>query len=561
MYIVKNALRSIWRSKGRNILIGLIALVIAVSACIALSIKEAAVKAREDTLSLMNITAQISLDRQSMMQGTMGEPSEDGEQPSFDRDAMKEMIQGGSELSLDEYETYATAESVQSSYYTLSATLNASGDLEPIDTMGTFSGSDSTDTDSADATDKGFGGGDMGGGRDFKGMMGTQGDFTVVGYSCDEAMTDFVSGNSYITDGTVFDENTTENECIISEELATYNNLSVGSEITLANPNNTDEIFTFTVVGLYAGESSSSGDFMGGFSTSTDSANKILTSYEALKALCDTSSESAEEVTDENSGLTSSTAVAGTLSYTYVFSDVDAYEAFADEATALGLSEDYTISSSDITEFENSLVPLENLSQTATYFLIVVFAIGGIILIVINMFNIRERKYEIGVLTAIGMKKGKVALQFITELFVITLAAIIVGAGIGAACSVPVTNALLSAQISSNQQTQDNMTAGFGRETNAGGGGMTAMTPPDSTGGDSTEAPEMPDSDKGGFSGFMSDMKDSAANYISEVSYSTDLVVILQLILVGIGLTLISSLASLLFIMRYEPLKILTGRD
>ncbi len=561
MYIIKNALLSISRSKGRNILIGIIALAIAVSACVALSIKESASKAREDTLNLMNITAQISLDRSSMMQGAMQKPDQDGEEPSFDRDAMKEMLQGGSELTLDEYETYATADSVKESYYNLSVTLDASGDLEPIDTMGTFTAGDSTTSENNAQMSENAGGmdGGKGGGREFGGKMGSQGDFTVVGYSGDNAMTDFVSGNCEITEGVVFDENTTENECIISEELATYNNLEVGSAITLANPNNTDETFTFTVVGIYTGEQESAGDFMSGFSTATDAANKIMTSYEALQAICATSAQNAEEVTDDTTGLSTSTAVQGSLTYTYVFSDVDAYEAFSDEAAALGLSEDYTISSTDITEFENSLLPLENLSKTASYFLLVVFIIGAVILIVINIFNIRERKYEIGVLTAIGMKKWKVASQFVTELFVVTLAAIIVGTGIGAAVSVPVTNALLSAQITSNQQTQQNMTAGFGRDTAAGGGGMTGMpTQPD--GQSDAQAPEIPEN-SGGFGGFMGDIKDSAANYISEVSYSTNFTVILQLIGVGILLTLVSSLAATLFIMRYEPLKILTNRD
>ena len=47
MYIVKNALRNLLRSKGRNILIGLIVLVIAVASCLALSIRQAAVTARD----------------------------------------------------------------------------------------------------------------------------------------------------------------------------------------------------------------------------------------------------------------------------------------------------------------------------------------------------------------------------------------------------------------------------------------------------------------------------------------------------------------------------------
>lgn len=547
MYIIKNALLSISRSKGRNILIGIIALAIAVSACVALSIKESAAKAREDTLSLMNITAQISVDRQAMMQNAA--LNSDGEsEPQFDRDAMKEMLQGKNELTLSEYETYAAADSVKDSYYSLSMTMNAVGDLEPIDTMGTYGAGDAADnmqspqnTDNAD-----FGKG----GRDFKGMKGEQGDFTLVGYSGDNAMTDFISGNCTIAEGTVFDQNTTESNCIISEELATYNNLETGSSITLANPNNTDETFSFTVVGIYTANQESTAGAMGGFSTATDASNKIMTSYEVLKAMCDTSNENAEEVTDENTGMTTSTAVQSTLSYTYVFADVDSYNAFESEARALGLSDEYIVSSTDLTQFENSLVPLENLSKTAGYFLIVVFVIGAIILIVINIFNIRERKYEIGVLTAIGMKKLKVAGQFVTELFVVTLAAIIIGAGIGAAVSVPVTNALLSAQITSNVQAGENMAQSFGRDTVAGAGGMTAVAPPDSN----DKAQQNP-------GGFMGGVKQSAANYISEVSYSTNFVVILQLIGVGILLTLISSLAAVLFIMRYEPLKILTSRD
>ena len=56
MYILKNALRNITRAKGRNILIGCIAFVIGLSACLALSIREAADRERESGLSDLNIT-------------------------------------------------------------------------------------------------------------------------------------------------------------------------------------------------------------------------------------------------------------------------------------------------------------------------------------------------------------------------------------------------------------------------------------------------------------------------------------------------------------------------
>ena len=86
MYVLKNALRCISRSLGRNILIGIIALVIAVSACIGLSIRQAAENARSTTLEGMSITASISYDRQSMMgnmMGGMGFPGGGGAMPDF----------------------------------------------------------------------------------------------------------------------------------------------------------------------------------------------------------------------------------------------------------------------------------------------------------------------------------------------------------------------------------------------------------------------------------------------------------------------------------------------
>ena len=67
MYILKNAFRCIGRAKGRNILLGLIAFVLAVACCIGLSIRQAASKAKASTMAGMTVTATISYDRQSMM--------------------------------------------------------------------------------------------------------------------------------------------------------------------------------------------------------------------------------------------------------------------------------------------------------------------------------------------------------------------------------------------------------------------------------------------------------------------------------------------------------------
>ena len=241
MYILKNALRCIGRAKGRNVLIGIIALVIAVSACIGLSIRQASESAKEQTLEGLSVTATISYDRSSKMNDIFsGGRPQGGERPevSFDRDQFASMMGSAEELTLDEYEKYAKASSVDDFYYTITASFNGNDSLLPV--------SDETNDDTEDtqengnSSQNGFGGGFMGGfgGNFMGGGSFSSADFSIIGYSSYSAMTDFVSGTASILEGgTMFTEGTTEYECVISEELSLYNNsLAIGDIITIVNP-------------------------------------------------------------------------------------------------------------------------------------------------------------------------------------------------------------------------------------------------------------------------------------------------------------------------------------
>jgi len=515
MYIIKNALKCIGRSKGRNILIGVIVLVIAISACIGLSIRQASESAKEESLNTMSVTGTISFDRQSMMSGLGG-------MGGFDRSQFAELMSGASFLSLDEYQKYAEAETVKDFYYSMSAGINGSEGLEPV----------STDTDNSSSESSGMDG-MMGG------LMGNQGDFNLVGYSSEKAMTSFLNGTASIADGTVFEEGTLNYDCIISQELATFNALSVGDSITVTNPNSEEEAYELTIVGIYvdtaANESSSS--FMS--LTSSDPANAIYMSYTALDAIITTSEGVSVTETDESTGMEYEKAMTGTFTGTYVFTDTDAYYQFEEDVRAMGLDDSYMVSSPDLTAYENSLTPLNTLSTMAGWFLVVILLIGAIILIVLNIFNVHERKYEIGVLTAMGMKKSKVALQFLTEIFVVTMIAVIIGAGIGAVSSVPVTNALLKNQVASQQSQASQVEENFGRE---GFGDMIGGI-----------------SGSGIFGSLMGG--DSETNYVTEISSAMNVTVVLQMLGIAILLTLAAGTASMLFVMRYEPLKILANRD
>lgn len=209
MYLLKNAWKNVTRSKGRNILIGIIVFVIAVSACISLSIRQAAETAKESGMSNTEVTGEISINRQAMM-NSMGE---DG----ADRSEMKEKMSEIKELSLTKLKSYAQLDSVKDFYYTLTLSMDASK-IEAITTE------DETDSDiirPENNTD--------------------QGAFTLVGYSSEDAMSEFKEGTCKITKGENFKIGTNDKTCIISEELATYNSLKVGSTIQMVNPQDSSQ--------------------------------------------------------------------------------------------------------------------------------------------------------------------------------------------------------------------------------------------------------------------------------------------------------------------------------
>ena len=135
-----------------------------------------------------------------------------------------------------------------------------------------------------------------------------------------------------------------------------------------------------------------------------------------------------------------------------------------------------------------------------------------------------------------------------TEILVVTMIAIFLGAGIGAVSSVPVTNALLANQAASTSDRADRLEQNFGNPDNFDfgnfGGGFGEGNRPSMPGGDGGEMGKNP-----------------FTNYITEVNSAMNLTVVVQMLGIGLLLTLIAGAVSILFIMRYNPLKILSNRD
>ena len=164
---------------------------------------------------------------------------------------------------------------------------------------------------------------------------------------------------------------------------------------------------------------------------------------------------------------------------------------------------------------------------------------------VLNIINIRERKYEVGVLRAIGMRKGKVLMQFVTEFFIVTFVFMIMGTLVGSVLSVPTANVMLHNEIQALQQSEQQINMNFGRQGNI------------PAGGERTQGAMGRFMEQGSMSGFFN--RNQNTNYINQINAVINPAVVLQLALMGLLLTVFIGGISVILIVRYEPLAILSN--
>ena len=251
MYILKNALVSIKRSKGRNILIGIIIIVIAVSTTITLAIRSSAdniIKAYEEKNEL---EATITMNIRALMESLRK-----------DNKSQEEMINAFNNiknLTEEEINKYGESDYVKDYYYSFELNVKAKDLTEATDSLVKESTTTKTETTTNTRTRR-FGGdsgtrpgmppGEFRGSRTttttrkkttttktekiFNEKSG-DGPFTLIGYNSYEDMKDFISGEYTITSGEVSSD-FESNSCVISEELAQMNSLKVGDTITIVDP-------------------------------------------------------------------------------------------------------------------------------------------------------------------------------------------------------------------------------------------------------------------------------------------------------------------------------------
>jgi putative ABC transport system permease protein len=130
----------------------------------------------------------------------------------------------------------------------------------------------------------------------------------------------------------------------------------------------------------------------------------------------------------------------------------DMLSAFEADLQSRGLPEGYSVRA-DETAFKSVVGPVESLQSLSLTFLVIILVLGAVIMVLLSAIAIRERKYEIGVLRAMGMKKGKIALGLWTEIIAITCICFGLGMGAGSVLSQPVSDTILTGQTQTNGST------------------------------------------------------------------------------------------------------------
>jgi len=499
MYILKNAVTSIIRNKGRNLLIGIIILVISSTTAITLAINNSSTSLIKSYQEKYEIEATLGVNREKMMENFNPEEMESS------REKMQESFNLISNLSIEDIEKYGDSQYVKDYYYTMTVGINAN------DITKASQENESMQQDGPERVDGNLK--ENGGKRGFSNS--TSGDFTLAGYSSIDAMNDFIEGTYKITDGEV-PTDFTKDTCLINKELATMNNLNVDDKITLVDPLDDSKTLEVTIAGIYE-ETQSDDNKMAMF---TNSANTIITNTTLVSKIKETNSDLSVETKP-----------------TFTLTDSTVIEKFEDELRQKNLSENLTVET-NLNQLEEATKSISNVKTFAITFLIIILITGTIVLLIINMINIRERKYEIGVLRTIGMKKSKVALQFLEELLIIATIFLLIGAGIGACLSVPISNHLLENEITASKEESTNIENNFGHQR------------PDQN---------MPDNkgmgtEKRSFKGV------SNIEAFESIDAVVNLKVLLELLGIGLIITLISCISAIITIERFSPLTILKER-
>jgi len=171
----------------------------------------------------------------------------------------------------------------------------------------------------------------------------------------------------------------------------------------------------------------------------TSGEQKAAVSYEQYRSFAESEYLDGANITENNRNTDGVEAV-------YYLKNPSMLSDFEAELRGKGLPDDYLVRT-DESAFESVAAPVESLNSLSLTFLLIVLALGSVIMVLLSIISVRERKYEIGVLRAMGMKKKKVAFCLWTEIIAITCVCFIFGMSAGTILSQPISDTIMAGQM------------------------------------------------------------------------------------------------------------------
>jgi len=243
-----------------------------------------------------------------------------------------------------------------------------------------------------------------------------------------------------LSSGATIDGSSSDDVAIVGDQMATQNNLKVGSTFTLYNT-------TITVKGIITSPSDTTSSSSSSSNASRGMGRNLSVGSAVIMPLA-----TVQKLSGQSGNISSMTATVDTVGNTSA--------AVAAITNALG-NDSSGNARADVTSDESSaqttLDSLNSIKTTSTISLIACGVAAAVIIFLAMLMIVRERRNEIGVLKAIGAKGKTIVMQFIAESLVLTVLAAVIGLGIGILAATPLTNTLVSsANSSSSSSSTDN---------------------------------------------------------------------------------------------------------
>jgi len=466
MYLIVNAMKNLLRNKGRNILIAAVTLAIVISTVVTLTINNAAAKIIEDTR--LDIGSKVTIEQDLMKLRQSGEGAG-----------------GRVYIGIEDYLMYAESDYLQHAIF------NAEIPMYPSD----------FNFYAVDDADKGA--------NTFEKDDGTTAYMptTLLRGTTDPDSMAYFGKERSIVEGRIF---ANLNECIISSDLAELNGLSVGDKLDVESVFGKTEVvkYELAIVGIYSDETEPYGSFNWGSMPYINKRNEIITSYDTVMAQ--------NFITDEGLDFKAE----------YYLRDPDDLSKFEAEVRAKGLTDAYDVSINQAA-YDKVTGPLAGMKGVSMTYMVTILVLGAIALILISFLAIRERKYEVGVLRAMGLEKVKIAFGILTEALMIAMVCLAIGLGAGSAVAQPVADGILGGKVAAAEKDASQAGNKF-----ISAGGKTQVN--------------------GGANDYKA---------ISEIQVELGKDTIVQLIVITLALAALSGAIGIVAITRYEPLRMLRERN